>query len=112
MKRGDRVQCQVVTQGGPRVNDGCVVEIGLDVAAVVIGLGSKHCELEGYSDDDDDDGCEPELVIGDNGGKALHLAPLAAGPTLVRLPDFRGWKFWCGQVSRYSILVCLIRSRK
>lgn len=110
LKKGDEVECQVVVQGGPRVNGGKVVAIGLDVAAVVIDMESKHCDIATTSTSDNG---EPQLFLDVNQGAALHLTPGKEREiTCVRLPDFKGWDLWCVEVSRYSLLACFVRSQR
>jgi hypothetical protein len=97
---------EIIQQGGPLLNAGCVVVEGGSVVAGEIDMRSKRCEVAAFGETERGD---PMLVIV-GGPEALHLKPgQEHEPTEIAFPDHTSWQFFSAEIARYTLRVCLVR---
>lgn len=98
---------EIIEQGAPIVHadSAYVAHRGDSIAAIVIDLESKRCEVQDNSHDG-------QLHLYFYAGEDSH--PLKEDvardvPTGIALPEFAGWRVWLAEVSRYTLRVCVAR---
>lgn len=107
MRKLRPVKIKIDHQGGPRVNMGYVEASGPRIAAIVIDLHSKRCEV--YSTGCDDCGCPVIDVIG--GSEGLHLKKgVEDRLTEVSFPGFKGFSVFSASITKYTLWVCLTKA--
>lgn len=106
-KKGDDVNYTISHQGAPLVNRGYIKEVGKNIVAMEIDLGSKYCEaiFSLY----EDNGTTGVVLCATE--RSLHLNEKTTRDdiTTIVFPDFIGWDVFVCEVARYTLSVCLIK---
>ena len=101
----EKTKITIENQGQPLVNCAVIHRRGDGVVAILIDLHSKNCDILCYGSGGDS--C-PTLTISAN-EKSLYLnANSKDSTTTIRFDEFRGWSIWASEISRYSIMLCLV----
>lgn len=96
-----KVRFVVTVQGWPTLNSGHVVACGENIAAIQIDLKTKGCSVACECVGED---MIPEIWIMPNRHDVSEDCI-----TQVAFPDYKGWKVFCSDLSRYTLQICLVR---
>jgi hypothetical protein len=105
----DVVHCNVLTQGAIQINHAYVYQGSSVVSAIAVDMKTKRADVL-YS------GCDengfPTIALEAN-EDSCHLKEDVEreAPTEICFSQFKGWCVWSVNVSKYTMTVCLVRSR-
>jgi hypothetical protein len=106
MKINDPIKIKVVEQGGIIINNGWIVAISDNFVALEIDLKSKRGEITGSTRGKNDAPC----IMLEGTPDSVHLKKGKEEKwTLINFPNFKGYYFWCGEICRYTLRVCLMK---
>lgn len=103
--KGDEVGCKIITQGIPVVSGCNVLEFSENIVALAIYMRQKGCSFfctTSFSDNEGDFAMYIDYEGSDKDG--FH-------PTLLELPEFKGWEYFASHSQKRTINICLIKTK-
>ena len=110
MKEPREIRTQILDQGSVVLTPGGIVYRESDeIACICVDLVTKYARIAGYSSGGDE---APAIFLAAT-EDSLHLKPDVdrSDTTFLSFPDFAGWTIFIGDVSRYTLSVCLVKDR-
>jgi hypothetical protein len=100
------VRCVVNHQGAPIINGAVLTRESKDIVFIKVDCNSKYCKVVGHFSGDS---CGIYVSANE---RSLNLKNDVDRDEPIRLtfPDFAGWEVFATNVSRYTILICLIKN--
>ena len=98
---------KVDIQGAPRIaGNARILRRGDGVVAIEVNMPSKYCVKGGYIIS----GHEPPKIIIDANECTLYVDETKdrSKSTIISFPRWPGWTVLCADISRYTLLVCLV----
>lgn len=80
-----------------------ITRIHSDIALVAINMKTKRGKVVGY--------CSDAGLMLDKCDCSIRTHQTMTGLTVVELPEFVGWNPICADYSRYTVYVCLTKSK-
>lgn len=101
-----KVQIKVIEQGAPVVQLAWLVLKTKNFAAFEVDMQSKWCEVDCSGGVDN----LPMVSIGTN-SRSTYLSYDGNQATMIGFPEFPGWDVWVAECSRYTLRVCLQKTK-
>jgi len=98
---------KIYHEGEIKVNSAYIHTKSKNICAVSIDTSSKYAEVLATGDD----GQCPTIILCANERTIGLIEELKGESTHLSLPAFKGWDIWAIHGSKYSIYVCLIKSK-
>jgi hypothetical protein len=105
----DVVRCDVLTQGAIQINHAYVYQGSSVVFAIAVDMRTKRADV--LSTGCDENGYPTVALTANEGSCHLKKGVEREAPTEICFPQFKDWAIWSVDVSRYTIAVCLVKSR-
>ena len=105
----DVVRCDVLTQGAIVINHAYVYQGSSVVFAIAVDMKTKRADV--LSTGCDENGYPTIALEANEDSCNLKEDVEREAPTEICFPQFKDWAVWSVNVSKYTMAVCLVRSR-
>lgn len=105
MKQFDSVKLEIV-EGALIVNHATLLHVGSTIVAIEIDMKSKRGEVIASGSNGE---CPVVVIAATEDSLNLDPQKPREEPTSIAFPQFKGWSLFVGELSRYTLYVCLTK---